>query len=278
MAGAQSVARPPRGLEWLLVLTTIVLLTVLLVVPLCAVFFYAFSAGVPHLWRTLSNHDTIAAIKLTLLVAVVSVAVNTVFGVAAAWAIARYRFPGRGVLLSLIDVPTSVSPVIAGMMFVLVFGSRGLLGPFLSEAGIKVIFATPGIVLVTVFVTAPYVVRELLPFLEAQGATEEEAALTLGASPWRMFFAVTLPKMRWALLYGVILCNARAIGDFGAVSVVSGHIRGETNTLPLHIEALYNDYDIAGAFTVAALLSLAALCTLVARAFLEFLTHSLEKR
>jgi sulfate transport system permease protein len=215
-----------------------------------------------------------AAIRLTLLVAAIAVPINTVFGVAAAWLIAKYRFWGRDILVTLIDLPFSVSPVVAGLVFVMLFGQQGWLGPLLANNDVKVIFAVPGIVIATVFITFPFVVREVLPVLQAQGGNDEEAALTLGASGWQTFWRVTLPKIKWALLYGVILCNARAMGEFGAVSVVSGHIRGVTNTMPLHAEILYNEYDFVGAFAVASLLTLLALVTLTAKKLIERKTAS----
>jgi sulfate transport system permease protein len=219
--------------------------------------------------RAIRQPETMAAIRLTLLTALLVVPLNTVFGVAAAWLIAKYRFSGRNLLITLIDLPFSVSPVISGMIFVLLFGSQGLCGQWLSDHDIKIVFATPGIVLATAFVTFPFVAREVLPALQAAGNAEEEAALILGASGWRLFFRVTLPKIRWALIYGIILCNARAMGEFGAVSVVSGHIRGVTNTVPLQVEILYNEYDFVGAFAVASLLTLVALATLVVKKVAE---------
>src|SRR5690606_31199514 len=210
----------------------------------------------------------LAAVRLTVVVAAITVPIHTALGLATAWLLARFRFRGRQFLLTLVDLPFSVSPVVAGLMLVLLFGAQGLLGPWLNGMGIKVLFALPGIVLATLFVTLPFVARQLIPTLEAQGSTEEEAALTLGASPWQMFLRVTLPKIRWALLYGIILTNARAMGEFGAVSVVSGHIRGRTNTIPLHVEILYNEYQFAASFAVASLLTLLALATIAAQAVL----------
>ncbi len=214
-----------------------------------------------------------AAIRLTLLTAAIVVPVNALFGVAAAWAVAKFEFRGRHLLTTLIDLPFSVSPVVSGMLFVLLFGANGLLGGWLAEHDVKVIFALPGIVLATAFVTAPFVARELIPVMRGQGSDEEQAALTLGASGWQMFRRISLPKMKWGLLFGIVLCNARAMGEFGAVSVVSGHIRGETTTLPLHVEILYNEYQMAAAFAVASLLTLLAVVTLVAKTFLEWRTH-----
>jgi sulfate transport system permease protein len=233
------------------------------------VFSQALQNGLTAYFEALGKPETVAAIKLTLVTALLVVPVNTVFGVAAAWLIAKFRFPGRNLLITLIDLPFSVSPVISGLVFVLLFGSRGWFGPWLSAHNLKIVFATPGIVLATAFVTFPFVAREVLPALQAAGNAEEEAALTLGATGWRLFFRVTLPKIRWAVIYGIILCNARAMGEFGAVSVVSGHIRGLTNTVPLQVEILYNEYDFVGAFAVASLLTILALGTLVVKKLAE---------
>jgi sulfate transport system permease protein len=242
---------------------------VFLVMPLAAVLLKAFERGLAVWQEAVTHPDTWAAFKLTLLVVAITVPCNTAFGVAAAWAIARFRFPGRSFLISLIDLPFSVSPVIAGLVFVLVFGSHGFLGPWLAEHDIKIVFAWPGIVLATMFVTFPFVARELIPLMQEQGPEEEEAAITLGATGWQTFFRVTLPNIKWGLFYGIVLCNARAVGEFGAVSVVSGHIRGETNTLPLHVEILYNDYMFTAAFAVASLLAALAIVTLIAKSILE---------
>jgi sulfate transport system permease protein len=220
-------------------------------------------------WRAIIDPDALSAIRLTLLTAVIAVPLNLVFGVSAAWAIAKFEFPGKNVLTTLIDLPFSVSPVIAGLVFVLLFGAQGWFGPWLQAHDIKIIFAVPGIVLATVFVTFPFVARELIPLMQAQGAEEEEAAVVLGATGWQTFWRVTLPNIKWGLLYGVILSNARAMGEFGAVSVVSGHIRGATNTMPLHVEILYNEYNFVGAFAVASLLALLALLTLVVKTIVE---------
>ena len=239
------------------------------VLPLASVFAQAFEKGVGEYFGKLWNEETRAAIKLTLLTAAVVVPCNTIFGVAAAWLIARYRFPGKSLLISIIDIPFSVSPVISGLIFVLLFGARGLLGNFLQTHDIKIIFAVPGIILATAFVTFPFVAREVLPLMQALGSDEEEAALTLGASGWRILFSVTLPKIKWGLLYGIILCNARAMGEFGAVSVVSGHVRGLTDTMPLQVEILYNEYDFVGAFAVASLLTFLAIVTLVVKKLVE---------
>ena len=248
-------------------------LGIFLVVPLAAVFSKAFEKGFALYWASITDPAAVAAIRLTLLTAAVAVPLNTVFGLAAAWAIAKFDFKGRKILLTLIDLPFSVSPVISGMIFVLLFGARGPLGPWLDAHNIKILFAVPGIVLATIFVTFPFVARELIPLMEAQGIDEEEAALTLGGGGWQTFFRVTLPNVKWGLLYGVILCNARAMGEFGAVSVVSGHIRGLTNTLPLHVEILYNEYQFSAAFAVASLLCLLALVTLAAKSIVGKKIH-----
>ncbi len=243
---------------------------VFLVLPLIAVFAEALRKGWSTYLAAIVEPDALSAIRLTLLAAAIAVPLNLVFGVAAAWSIAKFDFRGKQVLISLIDLPFSVSPVVAGLIYVLVFGAQGWLGPWLSEHDVKVIFAVPGIVLATVFVTVPFIARELIPLMQAQGRDEEEAAITLGASGWQAFWRVTLPNIKWALLYGVILCNARAMGEFGAVSVVSGHIRGETNTMPLHVEILYNEYQFAAAFAVASLLALLALVTLAIKSYIEW--------
>jgi sulfate/thiosulfate transport system permease protein len=240
-----------------------------LILPAIFVFAQAFAKGAAMFAATLAQPETLAAIRLTLIAAAISVAANTIFGLAAAWCIARFEFPGKNVLTTLIDLPFSVSPVIAGLVFVLLFGSQGWVGPWLAAHGIKILFALPGIVLATIFVTFPFVARQLIPLMREQGAAEEETALLLGASGLQIFFRVTLPNIKWALLYGVLLCNARAMGEFGAVSVVSGRVRGETLTMPLQVEILYNEYNLAGAFTVAALLVLLALVTLAAKALLD---------
>jgi sulfate/thiosulfate transport system permease protein len=241
-----------------------------LIVPAIFVFAAAFSKGIAVFADALTEPETLAAIRLTLIAAAISVAANTVFGIAAAWCITRFDFPGKRTLITLIDLPFSVSPVIAGLVFVLLFGAQGWFGPWLGAHGVKIVFALPGIVLATIFVTFPFVARQLIPLMREQGAAEEEAALLLGASGLQIFFRVTLPNIKWALLYGVLLCNARAMGEFGAVSVVSGRIRGETLTMPLQVEILYNEYNLAGAFAVAALLVLLALLTLAAKALLDW--------
>jgi sulfate/thiosulfate transport system permease protein len=253
-----------------LVALTVVLLIVLLLMPLVVVFTEALQQGLGGVLGTFAEPDAIAAIRLTLLVAAVSVPLNAVCGVAAAWCIGHYRFRGRALLTALIELPLTVSPVISGLVWVLLFGANGWFGPMLNRADIHIIFAVPGLILATAFVTFPFVARILIPQLEQQGITEEEAALTLGATGWQTFWRVTLPNIRWGLLYGVLLCNARAMGEFGAVSVVSGHVRGQTMTMPLQVEALFNDYDWVGAFTIAGLLSLLALLTLAVKAVLEW--------
>ncbi|RJF87557.1 sulfate ABC transporter permease subunit CysW [Oleomonas cavernae] len=241
-----------------------------LVLPLAAVFIEALRKGLGPFFEAIVERDTLASIELTLLVAAIAVPLNLVFGVAAAWCIAKFEFWGKSFLITLIDLPFSVSPVISGLIYVLLFGAQGLLGPWLAEHDIKIIFAVPGIVLATIFVTFPFVARELIPLMQEQGTSEEEAALSLGASGWQTFWHVTLPNIRWGLLYGVLLCNARAMGEFGAVSVVSGHVRGLTNTMPLHVEILYNEYNFTAAFAVASLLALLALVTLIFKSVLEW--------
>jgi sulfate transport system permease protein len=253
-----------------LTLVAVAFLGLFLVLPLAAVFAEALRKGLGAYLASFEDPDARAAIRLTLLVAAIAVPLNLVFGVAAAWAVAKFEFPGRSLLVTLIDLPFSVSPVVSGLVYVLLFGAQGLLGPFLQRHGIEIIFAVPGIVLATVFVTFPFVARELIPLMQDQGTSDEEAALTLGASPWRMFLTVTLPNIRWALLYGVLLCNARAMGEFGAVAVVSGHVRGLTTTMPLHVEILYNEYNFVAAFAVASLLALLAVVTLAAKSALEW--------
>ena len=255
-----------------LLLTTVALgfVGLFVVLPLITVFAEALHRGADAWLAAVSEPDALAAIRLTLLAAAVAVPLNIVFGVAAAWAIAKFEFRGKHVLVTAIDLPFSVSPVVAGLAFVLVFGAQGWLGPWLMAHDLKVIFAAPGIVIATIFVTVPFVARELIPLMQSQGTEEEEAALTLGASGWRTFLAVTLPNIKWGLLYGVILCNARAMGEFGAVSVVSGHIRGETTTVPLHVELLYNEYQVVAAFAVASILALLALVTLALKSLIEW--------
>ncbi len=253
-----------------LIAISLLFLALFLVTPLVMVFIQAFAGGWSTYLSSLVEPDAMAAMRLTLTVAVISVPLNIVFGLAAAWAIAKFEFKGKAFLITLIDLPFSVSPVIAGLVYVLLFGGGSVLGPWLKSHGIEILFAVPGIVLATIFVTFPFVARELIPLMQDQGSGDEEAALSLGASGWQTFWYVTLPNVKWALLYGVLLCNARAMGEFGAVSVVSGHIRGLTNTMPLHVEILYNEYNAVGAFAVASLLALLALVTLVLKSFLEF--------
>lgn len=259
----------PPVVRWLLTLAAVGAVALGVGVPLVAVFAQALDKGLGPYVAAVTQPETLHAIKLTLFTAAIAVPLNTLFGVAAAWCIGKYEFRGRRLLVTLIDLPFSVSPVISGLVFVLLFGAQGLFGPSLRAHDVKIIFAVPGIVLATTFVTFPFVAREVLPLVESQGSDEEEAALTLGASGWQVFWRVTLPKIKWGLLYGVILCNARAMGEFGAVSVVSGHIRGQTNTMPLQVEILYNEYNFTGAFAVASLLALLALATLVAKKIVE---------
>jgi len=260
----------PLWVRWLLTCLALLFLLGFLFLPLAVVFSQAFSKGAPVFWEALTEENALLAARLTLITALIAVPLNMIFGLAAAWCIAKFQFPGKSLLITLIDLPFSVSPVVAGLIYVLMFGLQGWLGPWLQTHDIKLIFAVPGIVLATIFVTFPFVARELIPLMQAQGTEEEEAALVLGASGWQTFRHVTLPNIRWGLLYGVILCNARAMGEFGAVSVVSGHIRGMTNTLPLHVEILYNEYNSAAAFAVASLLACLALVTLAAKTFLEW--------
>ncbi|MCE8020645.1 sulfate ABC transporter permease subunit CysW [Halomonas sp. MCCC 1A11036] len=254
----------------LLISAAVVLAALFLLLPLVAIFAQAFARGIDVFWANVTNHYTLAAIQLTLFIAVLTIPVCLVFGVALAWLVTRFRFPGRRILQTLIDIPFAVSPVVAGLVYLLLYGRNGWLGNWLDGYDIQLMFAWPGILLVTIFVTCPFVARELIPLMQAQGSREEEAAVTLGAPGWTIFRRVTLPNIRWALLYGVILTNARAVGEFGAVSVVSGAIRGQTNTLPLHLEQLYQDYNTVGAFASASLLALIALLTLVAKASLEW--------
>jgi sulfate/thiosulfate transport system permease protein len=253
-----------------LIAVALIFLTLFLFVPLAAVFAEAFKKGADTYFSAIVEADAIAAIKLTLIAAGIAVPLNLVFGVAASWCIAKFEFRGKSILLTLIDLPFSVSPVISGLIYVLLFGAQGWFGPWLQEHDIKILFAVPGIVLATIFITFPFVARELIPLMQAQGSEEEEAAIVLGASGWQTFRRVTLPNIKWGLLYGVILCNARAMGEFGAVSVVSGHIRGETNTMPLQVEILYNEYNFAAAFAVASLLALLALVTLALKSFIAW--------
>lgn len=264
-----AITQEPAWVRRTLIGLALIFLALFLFIPLISVFYEALKKGVDVYFAAITEPDARAAIRLTLIAAAIAVPLNLIFGVAAAWAIAKFEFRGKNILTTLIDLPFSVSPVIAGLIYVLVFGLQGWLGPWLAEHDIKIIFAVPGIVLATVFVTVPFIARELIPLMQAQGTEEEEAAVILGASGWQTFWRITLPNIKWGLLYGVILCNARAMGEFGAVSVVSGHIRGQTNTLPLHVEILYNEYNYAAAFAVASLLALLALITLAIKTFVE---------
>jgi sulfate/thiosulfate transport system permease protein len=265
-------AKDPTLVRWTLTILALAALGLFIVLPLAAVFVQAFEKGWAVYRDTIVQPETVSAIELSLLAVAISVPMNTLFGLAAAWAITKFQFTGKNVLTTLIDIPFGVSPVISGLVFVLVFGAQGWFGPWLMEHDIPIIFAVPGIILATTFVTFPFVARELIALMESQGTDEEEAAMVLGANSWQMFFRVTLPNIKWGLLYGVVLCTARALGEFGAVSVVSGHIRGQTNTLPLHVEILYNEYNYAGAFAVASLLSVLAVITLALKKFLEWKT------
>lgn len=271
---AQKIARiavkDPTWVRYTLTGLTILIIGLFLILPLVTIFFEAFAKGWQSYSTELTDYNNNAAVKLTLLVALICVPLTTVFGVASAWAIARFEFPGKSLLTTLIDLPFSVSPVTAGLIFVLLFGAQGWFGEWLQDHNIRIIFAVPGIVLATLFITCPFVARELIPLMQEMGNEEEEAALSLGASGWTMFWRVTLPNIKWGLLYGVVLCNARAMGEFGAVSVVSGHIRGVTNTLPLHVENTYNEYNAVGAFAAASLLTVLAVVTLVLKSFLEW--------
>lgn len=273
---ATDATTEPLWVRITLISVALVFLALFLVVPLIAVFVEAFSRGADVYWAAITEPDAWHAIKLTLLAAAIAVPLNVVFGLAAAWSITKFQFRGKQALITLIDLPFAVSPVVAGLIYVLLFGAQSWLGPWLSENNIKIIFAVPGIVLATVFVTFPFIARELIPLMEEQGTSYEEASLTLGASGWQTFWRVTLPSIKWGLLYGIILCNARAMGEFGAVSVVSGHIRGQTNTLPLHIEILYNEYQFAAAFAAASLLAGLALVTLLVKSLLEW-QHARER-
>jgi len=272
-AYAPAATLEPLWVRILLIGIAFAFLTMFLFVPLVAVFYEGLKKGWDVYIDNIIEPDAWSAIKLTLLTAAIAVPLNLVFGVAAAWSIAKFEFRGKNILLTLIDLPFSVSPVISGLIYVLLFGLQGYFGPWLREHDIKILFAVPGIVLATVFVTFPFVARELIPLMQSQGSEEEEAALVLGASGWKTFWHVTLPNIKWGLLYGVILCNARAMGEFGAVSVVSGHIRGETNTIPLQVEILYNEFNIVGAFAVASLLAFLALVTLAIKSFIEWRLH-----
>jgi len=269
----RSFLKPTEDPLWLKLLlggVAISFIALLLILPLALVFKEAFATGLTAFWNAIVEPDSLAAVRLSLIAAAIAVPLNTVFGIAAAWSIAKFDFPGKTVLVTLIDLPFSVSPVVSGLIYVLVFGMQGWFGPWLADHDIHILFALPGIVLATIFVTFPFVARELIPLMTDQGRDEEEAAISLGASGFSAFLRVTLPNIKWGLLYGILLCNARALGEFGAVSVVSGHIRGQTNTMPLHVELLYNNYDYAGAFAVAALLAMLALVTLALKTLLEW--------
>lgn len=265
----------PAWFRWILISLAVAFLTLMLILPLAVVVYEALSKGVEAFWRAATERDALAAMRLTLLTVAFAVPLNLLFGVACAWAVAKFRFPGKSFFITLLDLPFSISPVIAGMIFVLLFGAKGVLagtalGGWMYDNGIRIIFAPPGIVLATIFVTVPFIARELIPLMQAQGREEEEAAISLGATGLKTFFRVTLPNIKWGLIYGVILCNARAMGEFGAVSVVSGHIRGQTNTMPLHVEVLYGEYQFAAAFAIAAILVLMAVFTLIAKSLVEW--------
>ncbi|WP_144554404.1 sulfate ABC transporter permease subunit CysW [Bacillus sp. X1(2014)] len=260
----------PRLVRWVLITLALAFLGLFLVLPLVAIFIKAFDKGAAVFLEAISNPDALSAIKLTLIITLITVPLNAIFGVAAAWAVTKFNFKGKSLLITIIDLPFAISPVIAGLVFVLLFSAHGLFGQWLIDHNIKIIFAVPGIALATLLVTLPFVARELIPLMQTQGTADEEASLTLGASGWKTFFLVTLPNIKWGLLYGVILCSARAIGEFGAVSVVSGHIRGLTNTMPLHIEILYNEYQFSAAFAVASLMSLFAIITLIVKNIIEW--------
>jgi sulfate transport system permease protein len=273
-----SMAHESPAARWVLTGVALTFLGVFLVVPFAAIFAQAFANGAAEYVRAILEPDAQSALRLTLLTAALAVPLNLVFGVAAAWAIARFEFRGKAALITLIDLPFAVSPVISGLVFVLLFGAQGFLGPWLAAHDIRIVFAVPGILLATLFVTVPFVARELIPLMQEQGSDEEQAAIGLGATGWQMFWLVTVPKIKWGLLYGVILLNARAIGEFGAVSVVSGHVRGQTNTAPLHVEILYNEYSFAAAFAVASVLTILALVTVVARSLVERKAHVMQGR
>jgi sulfate/thiosulfate transport system permease protein len=262
----------PRLVRWLLITLALAFLGLFLVLPLVAIFIKAFDKGIAVFLEAVSNPDALSAIKLTLIITLITVPLNAIFGVAAAWAVTKFNFKGKSLLITIIDLPFAISPVIAGLVFVLLFSAHGLFGQWLIDHNIKIIFAVPGIALATLLVTLPFVARELIPLMQTQGTADEEASLTLGASGWKTFLLVTLPNIKWGLLYGIILCSARAIGEFGAVSVVSGHIRGMTNTMPLHIEILYNEYQFSAAFAVASLMSFFAIITLVVKNVIEWKT------
>lgn len=275
---SRDATREPTWVRYTLITIALLFFLSCLILPLILVFVEAFKQGVGVYAQALVHPDTLSAVKLTLLTAVIAVPLNVVFGVAAAWCVAKFNFRGKSILTTIIDMPFSVSPVIAGLMLVLIFGTQGWFGSWLMDNDIKILYAVPAIVLATIFITVPFVARELIPLMEAQGTEEEEAAIVLGASGWQTFWKVTLPNIKWGLIYGVILCNARAMGEFGAVSVVSGHIRGETNTLPLHVEILYNEYTFSAAFAVSSLLALLAIVTLILKTWVEIRQEKQDKR
>ena len=275
---SRDATREPTWVRYTLITIALLFFLSCLILPLILVFVEAFKQGVGVYAQALVHPDTLSAVKLTLLTAVIAVPLNVVFGVAAAWCVAKFNFRGKSILTTIIDMPFSVSPVIAGLMLVLIFGTQGWFGSWLMDNDIKILYAVPAIVLATIFITVPFVARELIPLMEAQGTEEEEAAIVLGASGWQTFWKVTLPNIKWGLIYGVILCNARAMGEFGAVSVVSGHIRGETNTLPLHVEILYNEYTFSAAFAVSSLLALLAIVTLILKTWVELRQEKQDKR
>ncbi len=272
-----NVYSEPKIIKLLLITAALVFFGIFVILPLVCVFAKAFSKGWEFYLKTLQNPDALSAMRMTLTTALIAVPLNLIFGVAASWAIAKFDFHGKDFLLALIDLPLSVSPVISGLIFILLFGAQGYLGPWFIRHNIHIVFAPPGIILATIFVTFPMVARELIPIMKAQGSEEEEAALTLGASGWKMFWRITIPNIRWGVLYGVILCNARAMGEFGAVSVVSGHIRGLTNTLPLHVEILYNEYQFTAAFAAASVLAFLAIVTLAAKSTIEAMIRRGQK-
>lgn len=275
---SRDATREPTWVRYTLITIALIFFLSCLILPLILVFVEAFKQGVGVYAQALVHPDTLSAVKLTLLTAAIAVPLNVVFGVAAAWSVAKFNFRGKSILTTIIDMPFSVSPVIAGLMLVLMFGTQGWFGGWLMDNDIKILYAVPAIVLATIFITVPFVARELIPLMEAQGTEEEEAAIVLGASGWQTFWKVTLPNIKWGLIYGVILCNARAMGEFGAVSVVSGHIRGETNTLPLHVEILYNEYTFSAAFAVSSLLALLAIVTLILKTWVEIRQENQSKR
>jgi len=277
-AGQRRLTDGSPVVKWILIVICLIFLSTFLLLPLINVFAQAFSKGIGLYFKSLALPESISAIKMTLIVAAIAVPLNVLFGIAAAWAIAKFRFPGKAILLTFIDLPFSISPVVAGLMYVLLYGLQGDLGQWLDEHDIQIIFNLPGMVLVTIFVTFPFVARELIPIMQSVGVEQEHASLTLGASGWQTFWYVTLPSVKWGLLYGIILCNARAMGEFGAVSVVSGHITGRTDTMPLMVEKYYNDFNTVGAFSLSSLLALLALITLFIKTWLEWRQYRIEKK